>query len=133
MWRVIFASGHEDKAGISPLEALATSLASRIGTGNLVGVAIALGMGGAGAIFWMWVIAFLGMATAYAESALAQLYKIPHEDGTFRGGPAYYIQRGLKSRFFHRLTQTVNSIQHRQFLHIRFSLPQPYHGGKGYL
>ena len=98
MWRVIFASGHEDKAGISPLEALATSLASRIGTGNLVGVAIALGMGGAGAIFWMWVIAFLGMATAYAESALAQLYKIKDEDGQYRGGPAFYLWKGLGTR-----------------------------------
>ena len=98
MWRVIFAGGHEDKAGISPFEALATSLASRIGTGNLVGVAIALGVGGPGAIFWMWVIAFFGMATAYAESSLAQLYKIRDENGQYRGGPAFYIWRGLKSR-----------------------------------
>ncbi|MGV8922194.1 MAG: alanine/glycine:cation symporter family protein [Thermomonas sp.] len=98
MWRVIFAGGHEDKAGISPFEALATSLASRIGTGNLVGVAIALGVGGPGAIFWMWVIAFFGMATAYAESSLAQLYKVRDEHGQYRGGPAFYIWRGLKSR-----------------------------------
>src|SRR5690606_28848585 len=77
---------------------LATSLASRIGTGNLVGVAIALGVGGPGAIFWMWVIAFFGMATAYAESSLAQLYKVRDENGQYRGGPAFYIWRGLKSR-----------------------------------
>ena len=98
MWHVIFSGGHGDKAGISPFQALATSLASRIGTGNLVGVAIALGVGGPGAIFWMWVVAFLGMATAYAESTLAQLYKVKDEDGQYRGGPAFYLWRGLGSR-----------------------------------
>ncbi|RMH92911.1 alanine:cation symporter family protein [Lysobacter pythonis] len=98
MWRVIFAGGREDKAGISPFEALATSLASRIGTGNLVGVAIAIGVGGPGAVFWMWLIAFLGMATAYAESTLAQLYKTRDGEGQYRGGPAFYLWRGLGSR-----------------------------------
>ena len=98
MWRVVFAGGREDKAGISPFEALTTSLASRIGTGNLVGVAIALGVGGPGAIFWMWMVAVLGMATAYAESTLAQLYKVRDDNGQYRGGPAFYIWRGLGSR-----------------------------------
>ncbi len=101
MWKVIFSSrGNAGSEGISSFQAFAISLASRVGTGNIVGVAIALTLGGPGAIFWMWVMAFLGMATAYAEATLAQLYKIPHSDGTFRGGPAYYIQRGLKSRPF---------------------------------
>ncbi len=99
MLRVIFVGTHEDKAGISPFEALCTSLASRIGTGNLVGVALALGVGGAGAIFWMWVVAFFGMATAYAESSLAQLYKIRNADGQYRGGPAFYMARGLRARW----------------------------------
>ncbi|MBW3084001.1 Amino-acid carrier protein AlsT [Austwickia sp. TVS 96-490-7B] len=101
MWRIIFSSrGNGGAQGISSFQAFAISLASRVGTGNIVGVAIALTLGGPGAIFWMWVMAFLGMATAYVEATLAQLYKIPHEDGSFRGGPAYYIQRGLKSRTF---------------------------------
>ncbi len=86
-----------DPAGISPLQSLCTSLASRVGTGNLVGVAIALGAGGAGAIFWMWLIAALGMATAYAESSLAQLYKTRDADGQYRGGPAFYMARGLRA------------------------------------
>ena len=98
MWRLIFSGGEGDMAGISPFQALATSLASRIGTGNLVGVAIALSLGGAGAIFWMWVVAFLGMATAYAESTLAQLYKVRDDNGQYRGGPAFYLWRGLGSR-----------------------------------
>lgn len=97
MLRVIWSGRSEDAAGISPFEALCTSLASRIGTGNLVGVAIALGAGGAGAIFWMWVVALLGMATAYAESSLAQLYKVRDAQGQYRGGPAFYMARGLRA------------------------------------
>lgn len=85
-----------DSAGISPFQALCTSLASRVGTGNLAGVAIALSVGGPGALFWMWCTAVLGMATAYAESALAQLYKVRDDRGQYRGGPSYYMSRGLK-------------------------------------
>lgn len=85
----------DDSAGISPLQSLCTSLASRVGTGNLVGVAIALGVGGPGAIFWMWLVAFFGMATAYVESALAQLYKRRDAAGQYRGGPALYMAYGL--------------------------------------
>jgi len=83
--------------GITPLQSLFTSLASRVGTGNIVGVAVALVLGGPGAIFWMWVVAFVGMATAFAESTLAQLYKIKgrNEGEIYRGGPAYYIAKGL--------------------------------------
>ncbi|MTI19298.1 alanine:cation symporter family protein [Rhodobacteraceae bacterium RKSG542] len=93
--RVLKNSGKEDSSGISPFQALCTSLASRVGTGNIAGVAVALNLGGPGAIFWMWVVAFLGMATAYAESALAQLYKVRDDEGTFRGGPAQYMSSGL--------------------------------------
>ena len=96
MLRVIGRGTDGDAAGISPFQALCTSLASRVGTGNLAGVAIALSLGGPGALFWMWVVAAVGMATAYAESALAQLYKVRDEDGQYRGGPGYYMSRGLK-------------------------------------
>jgi AGCS family alanine or glycine:cation symporter len=99
MFRVISSAPSTDQRGISPFQALCTSLASRVGTGNIAGVAVALTLGGPGAIFWMWVVAFLGMATAFAESSLAQLYKVNDPDsadsGVFRGGPAFYIARGL--------------------------------------
>lgn len=81
--------------GISSFQALCTSLSARVGTGNLAGVAVAISLGGAGAIFWMWVIALLGMATGFAESVLGQLYKVKDENGEFRGGPAYYIKQGI--------------------------------------
>jgi AGCS family alanine or glycine:cation symporter len=95
MFRVIFKSDSTDKEGITPFQALCTSLASRVGTGNIAGVAVALTLGGPGAIFWMWVVAFVGMATAYSESTLAQLYKTHGPEGVYRGGPAFYIARGL--------------------------------------
>lgn len=76
-----------------------TSLAARVGTGNLAGVAIAIYLGGAGAVFWMWVTAILGMATSFVESALAQAYKVPHKDNVYRGGPAYYIEKGLGQKW----------------------------------
>ncbi len=94
----VFDKNETDESGITPLQALTISLASRVGTGNLTGVAVALYYGGAGAIFWMWMVALVGMATAYSESTLAQLYKIKDEEGTYRGGPAFYIARGLKSK-----------------------------------
>ena len=84
--------------GISSFQAFCVGLASRVGTGNIAGVAIALTVGGPGAIFWMWVVALIGMATALIEATLAQIFKVRAGDGTFRGGPAYYIQRGLGSR-----------------------------------
>src|SRR5690606_18132931 len=99
--RSIAHSREHDAGGITPFQALCTSLASRVGTGNLAGVAVAISLGGPGAIFWMWVVALLGMATAYAESTLAQLYKVRghSEHGLYRGGPAFYIARGLKMRW----------------------------------
>jgi AGCS family alanine or glycine:cation symporter len=95
----VFKSRRHDRAGITPFQALCTSLASRVGTGNLAGVAVALYLGGPGAIFWMWLVALVGMATGYAESLLAQLYKVRDAKGQFRGGPAYYISRGLGQRW----------------------------------
>lgn len=100
MWKTIFGSRGNAGQGVSSFQAFAISLASRVGTGNIVGVAIALTLGGPGAIFWMWVMALLGMATAFVEATLAQMYKVRHgEDHTFRGGPAYYIERGLGLRW----------------------------------
>lgn len=83
---------------ISSFQAFAVSVATRVGTGNLAGVATAISIGGPGAVFWMWLIALIGSATAFVESTLAQLYKQPHVD-SFIGGPAYYIKRGMHSRW----------------------------------
>ena len=83
---------------ISSFQAFAVSVATRVGTGNLAGVATAIAIGGPGAVFWMWLIALIGSATAFVESTLAQLYKLHHKD-SFIGGPAYYIQRGLHKRW----------------------------------
>ena len=83
---------------ISSFQAFAVSVATRVGTGNLAGVATAIAIGGPGAVFWMWIIALIGSATAFVESTLAQLYKQRHKD-SFIGGPAYYIQKGLKQRW----------------------------------
>lgn len=83
--------------GVSPFQAFTISAASRVGTGNVAGVALAIGIGGPGAVFWMWIIAIIGMATAYVESTLAQVYKVKDGD-TFRGGPAYYMQKALGQR-----------------------------------
>jgi AGCS family alanine or glycine:cation symporter len=95
MFRAVLGTGESDKSGITPFQALCTSLASRVGTGNLAGVAVALYLGGPGAIFWMWMVALVGMATAYSESTLAQLYKVKNEEGQYRGGPAFYLAHGL--------------------------------------
>ena len=86
----------DDPHGITPFQAFVTGLASRVGVGNIAGVAIAIHLGGPGAVFWMWVTAIIGMSSAFAESSLAQLFKIrDHKSGHFRGGPAYYIRQGL--------------------------------------
>jgi AGCS family alanine or glycine:cation symporter len=99
MFSLIRGSGKPDASGISSFQALCTSLSARVGTGNLAGVAMAISLGGAGAVFWMWVIAILGMATGFAESLLGQVYKVRDSKNEFRGGPAYYIQQGLGSRW----------------------------------
>ena len=98
MFSLLKSSRQSSSNGISSFQALCTSLAARVGTGNLMGVALAITLGGAGAVFWMWIIALVGMATAFAESALGQLYKEKDDAGNFRGGPAYYMSKGLKSR-----------------------------------
>ncbi|MEH6944512.1 alanine/glycine:cation symporter family protein [Bacillus sp. JJ722] len=85
------------KKGVSSFQAFCISAASRVGTGNLAGVATAITLGGPGAIFWMWLIALVGGASSFIESTLAQVYKVKDRDG-FRGGPAYYMERGLKNR-----------------------------------
>lgn len=91
------AAGERSKH-ISSFQAFAVSVATRVGTGNLAGVASAIAIGGPGAVFWMWIIALIGSATAFVESTLAQLFKQKHKD-SFIGGPAYYIQRGLHQRW----------------------------------
>lgn len=85
--------------GLTSFQALCTSLAARLGSGNLAGVALAISAGGPGAVFWMWVTALLGMATSFAESSLAQLYKEKDKNGQFRGGPAWYMARGSGMRW----------------------------------
>lgn len=87
-----------DVQGISAFKAFTISAASRVGTGNVAGVAVAITLGGPGAVFWMWMIALLGGATAFVESTLAQLWKEKEPDGTYRGGPAYYMTKGLNWR-----------------------------------
>ena len=102
MVRSLFAPAQKDKdgksKGISSFQAFSVALSGRVGTGNIVGVATAIAMGGPGAVFWMWIIAFLGASTAFVESTLAQLYNFPHSSG-LRGGPACYIEKGLKCKW----------------------------------
>lgn len=85
--------------GVSSFQAFAISIASRVGTGNLAGVATAIAVGGPGAVFWMWIIALLGASSAFIESTLAQLFKVKGKN-SFMGGPAYYIQKGLHKRWW---------------------------------
>jgi len=100
MFRTLFdkESHTKKKKGTSAFQAFTISTASRVGTGNLGGVATAIAAGGPGAIFWMWVIALLGSATSFIESTLAQVYKVSDEQDGYRGGPAYYMEKGLKNR-----------------------------------
>ena len=91
--------GGAQKGGLSSFQALATAIAAQVGTGNIVGACGAIIIGGPGAIFWMWVIAFLGMATIYAEATLAQKTRKVNEDGTVEGGPVYYIKTAFTGKF----------------------------------
>lgn len=99
MFKLMADSRNGASGGISSFQAFSTSLAARVGTGNMAGVAVALYLGGPGAIFWMWLTALVGMATSFVESTLAQAYKVNHNDKTYRGGPAYYIEKGLGQRW----------------------------------
>ena len=95
----ISLSGGKQKSGLSSFQALTTAIAAQVGTGNIVGACGAILIGGPGAIFWMWIIAFFGMATIYAEAVLAQKTRKVTEDGTVLGGPVYYITEAFKGGF----------------------------------
>lgn len=99
MISLIKGSREGANGGISSFQAFSTSLAARVGTGNMAGVAVAITLGGPGAIFWMWMTALVGMSTSFIESTLAQAYKINNQDNSYRGGPAYYIEKGLGQRW----------------------------------
>lgn len=98
MCRLLFSTDKSQKTGISSFQAFAMALSGRVGTGNIVGVATAIGYGGPGAIVWMWIIAFLGAGSAFVEATLAQIFKEEH-NGQFRGGPSYYIEKGLRCKW----------------------------------
>ena len=101
-WNLVFGNlslnGAKQESGMSSFQALATSIAAQVGTGNIVGASGAILTGGPGAIFWMWVIAFFGMATIYAEAVLAQKTRVTTEDGDILGGPVYYIREAFKGK-----------------------------------
>lgn len=127
--------------GLTSFQALCTSLAARVGSGNVAGVALAISAGGPGAIFWMWMTAIIGMATSFAECSLAQLYKEADKQGQFRGGPAWYMARGLGMRWMGVLfslflliayglifnTVQAHSVAHA--LRFAFDLPEIITGG----
>ncbi|WP_256007457.1 alanine/glycine:cation symporter family protein [Pedobacter deserti] len=98
MWRLLFDGKSSDK-GVSSFQAFAIAISGRIGTGNIAGVATAIAMGGPGAVFWMWLIAFLGAASAFIEATLGQIYK-QVKNGEYRGGPSYYIEKGLGLKWY---------------------------------
>ena len=102
-WNSVFGNlslrGKKHDSGMSSFQALATAIAAQVGTGNIVGASGAILTGGPGAIFWMWIIAFLGMATIYAEATLAQETRIVEKDGNVKGGPVYYITTAFKGSF----------------------------------
>ena len=95
--RSIMDKGKEEEK-VSSFQALMISTASRVGTGNIAGIATAVAAGGPGAVFWMWVMAVVGSASAFVESTLAQIYKI-EENGQYRGGPSYYMEKALGKRW----------------------------------
>ena len=101
--------GGEQK-GVSAFQAFTISAASRVGTGTIAGVAIAIAMGGPGSVFWMWVMALFGGASSFAESTLAQVYKVRDRKGVYRGGPAYYMEKGLGQKWMGVLFAIVISI-----------------------
>ncbi|MFT8322325.1 MAG: alanine/glycine:cation symporter family protein [Bacillus sp. (in: firmicutes)] len=98
MFLVLKEGKTDAKKGLSPFQAFCISMAARVGTGNITGIAIAIALGGPGAIFWMWIIALIGATSSFVESTLAQIYKVKDKGG-FRGGPAYYMEKGLGKRW----------------------------------
>lgn len=105
----VMLGGKRSKEGISPFQALAVSLSGRVGTGNIAGVATAIFLGGPGAVFWMWTVAFLGASSAFVESTLAQIYK-RNVKGQYRGGPAYYIHTGFKNKVVGKIYAAVFAV-----------------------
>ncbi len=99
MFRIFGEAFKRQPGQLSSFQALMLSVAGRVGAGNIAGVSVAIMLGGPGAVFWMWVVALVGMATSYFECSLAQLYKRREADGTYRGGPAFYIEHGLGQRW----------------------------------
>lgn len=96
---VLLFKGKSSSKGVSPFQAFTLAVAGRVGTGNIAGVATAIAVGGPGSVFWMWVMALLGSASAFVESVLAQIYK-EVKDGQYRGGPAFYIEKGLGWKWY---------------------------------
>lgn len=133
--KAFLGSRKKSKGSISSFQAFCTSLAQRVGTGNLAGVATAIYSGGEGAIFWMWITAFLGASTAFVESTLAQVYKIKKPDGSILGGPSYYIEKAFSSKIPAKIFSITlilalglvfNSVQSNtiaQGLYLSFGLP----------
>ena len=101
--------GSKSTAGVSSFQAMSIALSGRVGTGNIAGVATAIFIGGPGAIFWMWAVAFLGAGSAFVESTLAQIYK-RKEKGEYRGGPAFYIEKGFKNKNIGKIYAIVFAI-----------------------
>lgn len=96
----LLLTDNRSEAGVSSFQALALSLSGRVGIGNIAGVATAIAFGGPGAVFWMWMVAFLGASTAYIESTLGQIYKETDDHGRYRGGPAYYIEKAMGQKWY---------------------------------
>ena len=114
MVRLLF-DGKSSKEGVSSFQAFTIAISGRVGTGNIVGVATAIAMGGPGAVFWMWAIAFLGAGSAFIEATLGQIYKVV-KDGQFRGGPAYYIEKGLGVKWYAMLFAIATILSTALFL-----------------
>ncbi len=114
MIRLLF-KGKSSAKGVSSFQAFAIAISGRVGTGNIAGVATAIALGGPGAVFWMWVIAFLGAASAFIESTLGQIYK-EVKGGEYRGGPAYYIEKGIGSKWYAALFAFVTVLSMSIFL-----------------
>ena len=120
MIRLIFR-GQSSQAGVSSFQALAMSLSGRVGTGNIAGVATAIAFGGPGAVFWMWVVAFLGASTAYVESTLAQIYKEKDDNGQYRGGQKTFIVEA--GQIDHQVGKIIQGIAGLQVQDVGIKLP----------
>ena len=111
---------HEGEGDVSSFQALCTALSSTIGTGNIVGVATAIAAGGPGALFWMWISAFFGMATKYSEGLLAIRYRQKDENGEIAGGPMYYLEKGLHSPLLAKFLLSLESVwRYLELEHLR--------------